>query len=47
MGIHGGGAQASLSHDRFPYSESLAMNHCVVHTFEMMATAVSLIMGGV
>jgi predicted TIM-barrel fold metal-dependent hydrolase len=47
VGIHGGGAQANLGDDRFPYSESFAMNHCVVHTFEMMAAAVSLIMGGV
>lgn len=47
IAIHGGGAQPNLGADRFPSKEGFAVEHCVVHTFEMMAAAASFIMCGI
>src|SRR5271170_616322 len=47
IAIHGGGAQPNLGSDRFPSKEGFAVEHCVVHTFEMMAAAASFLMCGI
>jgi predicted TIM-barrel fold metal-dependent hydrolase len=48
IGVHGGAGQVvNLGGDRFPVKEGYAVEHCVVHTFEMMAAAASFIMCGV
>jgi predicted TIM-barrel fold metal-dependent hydrolase len=48
VGIHGGaGRLVTLGEDRFPVKEGFAVEHCVVHTFEMMAAAASFIMCGI
>jgi predicted TIM-barrel fold metal-dependent hydrolase len=47
IGVHGAAAQPNLGEDRFPMAEGHAVEHCVVHTFEMMAAAASFIMCGV
>lgn len=47
IGIHGGAAVPNLGADRFPARQGHAVEHCVVHTFEMMAASASFIMCGV
>jgi len=49
VGIHGGDSNASnLGDDRFPAAEvGNALHHMAVHSFEMMAAAASMVMGGV
>jgi predicted TIM-barrel fold metal-dependent hydrolase len=44
IGIHGGGTTNELGLDRFKSGK--ALRHLVSHTFEMMAAAASMIMGG-
>jgi predicted TIM-barrel fold metal-dependent hydrolase len=47
IAVHGGAAQPNLGSDRFPVQEGMAVEHCVVHTFEMMAASASFIMCGI
>ena len=47
IGIHGGAGQPNMGSDRFPIKEGHAVEHCVVHTLEMMAASASFIMCGI
>jgi predicted TIM-barrel fold metal-dependent hydrolase len=47
IAIHGGAAQPNLGSDRFPVEQCMAAEHCVAHTFEMMAASASFILCGI